>query len=365
VQLLENHLKYLVDYDFTAQMEDDLDSISRGEAEHVEYLHRFYYGNGAHGLKQQLAHKVDEIDARSVSQIAIGQPDGGQEVFVRVGRYGPFIQQGERRAAVPEDLPPDELTLPKALELLARAQQAEEPLGICPSTGKPVYAKVGRFGPYVQRGTPDDAEKPQSASLLKGMNLQEIDLPTALRLLELPRNLGEHPASGDAVMAANGRFGPYIKCGAETRSLPAELSPLDVTLAQALELLAQPKTRGRRTARREPLRVFGPSPVTEQSVHLLEGRYGPYLTDGVTNASLPKGVTPEEITLEQALELLAHRAAQPSARKKSSTRKPAAKSRAAPTKGVLAASTPPATGRARRSAAPKKSGKRDRRALAP
>jgi DNA topoisomerase-1 len=206
VQLLENHLKYLVDYDFTAQMEDDLDSISRGEAEHVDYLHKFYYGNGAHGLKPQLAHKVDEIDARSVSQISIGRPDGGDEVFVRVGRYGPFIQQGERRAAVPEDLPPDELTIAKALELLARAQQAEEPLGTCPLTGKPVYAKVGRFGPYVQRGTPDDAEKPQSASLLKGMNLQEIDLKTALRLLELPRKLGDHPTSGDAVLAANGRF---------------------------------------------------------------------------------------------------------------------------------------------------------------
>ena len=170
--LLESHLPELVDYRFTAQMEDDLDAISRGESGHVDYLRNFYFGNGQAGLKKLLEHKVDEIDARDVSRIALGTPttgDSTEPVFVRVGRYGPFIEQGERRAGVPEGLAPDELSLAKALELLEQAAQGDEPLGVCPETNKPVYLKVGRFGPYVQRGTPEDDEKPQNASLLKGM----------------------------------------------------------------------------------------------------------------------------------------------------------------------------------------------------
>ena len=165
-----------------------------------------------------------------------------------------------------------------------------------------MYLKVGRFGPYVQRGTPDDEEKPQNASLLKGMNPADIDLATALKLLTLPRNLGDHPQNGEPVMAYNGRFGPYVKCGEETRSLPADISPLDVTLEQAVELLAQPKThgRGRAAAKREPLKVFDASPVTEQKVQLLDGRYGPYVTDGETNASLPKGTPAEELTFQRS-----------------------------------------------------------------
>ena len=231
-------------------------------------------------------------------------------MYVRVGRYSPFVEQGERTASLVEETPPDEVTLEMALKLLEQAGKAEEPLGICPDTHKPVYLKVGRFGPYVQRGTMEDEEKPQNASLMKGMTPEDVDLATALKLLTLPRTLGDHPVQGQPVMAFNGRFGPYVKCGDETRSLPADVSPLDVTLEKALELLAQPKTRGRgAAAKKEPLKVFDASPVTGNKVQLLDGRYGPYLNDGETNASLPKGASVEEVTFAEALELLAARAA--------------------------------------------------------
>jgi len=327
-QLLEIHLPNLVDYTFTAQMEDELDAISRGELGHVDYLSAFYFGNGHAGLKRQLENKADEIDARAVSRILIGKPEGAPPIYVRVGRYGPFVEQEDRRASLPEKLAPDELTVSAALELLDGAQQADEPLGYCPQSGKPVFLKTGRFGPYVQRGTPDDDEKPQNASLLKGMDAQEIDLKTALALLSLPRELGSHPQSGQTVMAHSGRFGPYVKCGEETRSLPEDISPLDVSLEQALELLAQPK-RGRRTAaKKTPLKVFEASPVTGSPVELLDGRYGPYVTDGKTNASLPRGMAPEELSFERALDLLAERAARGPTRRtthKKATRKKAKK----------------------------------------
>jgi DNA topoisomerase-1 len=326
VKLLEEHLANLVDYEFTAQMEDALDTISRGEREHVDYLHRFYFGDGRQGLKRQLEHKVEEIDARNISRILIGRPQGGDDVYVRVGRYSPFIEQGERTASLPDEIPPDEVTLEKALELLDQAAQGDQPLGTCPDTGKPVFVKVGRFGPYVQRGTPDDEEKPQNASLLKGMNLEDVDLELALKLLSLPRELGLHAQNGQPVVAYNGRYGPYIKCGDETRSLPADVSPLDVTLQQALELLAQPKTRGRGAAvNREPIKVFPESPVTGKPVLLLDGRYGPYVTDGETNASLPKGTSPDEVDLNEALNLLAARKAKggtASTKKRASKRAP-------------------------------------------
>jgi len=333
-ELLEQHLPSLVDYQFTAKMEDDLDAISRGEAKYLDYLESFYFGDGRPGLKKQLEHKIDEIDARAISSFEIGTPESGFQkgmpIFARVGRYGPFIEQGELRASLPPDLPPDELTLEKAQELLEHAQRADEPLGVCPETNKPVFLKVGRYGPYVQRGTPDDDEKPKNASLLRGMKPEDVDLATALRLLSLPRELGPHPDSGKPVVAAAGRFGPYIKCEKETRSLPADLSPLDVTLEQALALLAQPK-RSRRSAPQEPIKVFDKSPVTDNPVQLLNGRYGPYVTDGETNASLPKDASPEEVTFEQALELLAARKAKGPTKKKA-TKKKTAKKKAAPKK---------------------------------
>jgi DNA topoisomerase-1 len=309
-QLLEEHLPALVDYRFTAQMEDDLDSISRGERTYLDYLNNFYFGNGQAGLKKQLENKVDEINARDVSRILLGTPEAGETIYVRVGRYGPFLEQGERRASIPDSVSPDELTLEAALKLLDQAAEGDKPLGHDPASGKPIYLKTGRFGPYVQLGNAEDEEKPKNASLLKGMQPDQVSVETALKLLSLPRTLGDHPLTGQKVVAYNGRFGPYIKCGEETRSLPAELSPLDVTFEQALELLAQPKKQRRGFgAAKEPLKVLGTSPVTKQEVKLLEGRYGPYVADGVTNASVPKQQAIEEVTLAQALELLAARAA--------------------------------------------------------
>ncbi len=321
-QLLEKHFPDLVDYAFTAQMEDELDSISRGELERIDYLKSFYFGNAHPGLKQQLENKVTEIDARDVSRILVGTPEGGDApsgpVYVRVGRFGPFLEQGERRASIPEDMAPDEVTLGAALKLLEQADQGDEPMGYDPQTSQPVYLKNGRFGPYVQRGSGENDEKPQNASLLRGMRPEDVTLEVALKLLSLPRTLGPHPASGEPVIAQNGRFGPYIKAGEETRSLPGGLSPLDVTLEQALELLAQPKGGHGARRRKEPIKVFDPSPVTGKPVHLLAGRYGPYVTDGTTNASLPRGMKPEEADFEKALELLADRAAKgsPSGRRR-------------------------------------------------
>src|SRR5690606_4327336 len=275
------------------------------------YLRNFYFGNGQPGLKPQLESKAAEIDAREVSRFVIGrasEPDG-EEIYVRVGRYGPFLEMGDRRASLPDDLPPDELTVERALELLENAAKAEEPLGYTPDDHRPVYLKQGRFGPYVQLGSADDDEKPRNASLLPGMSPDEVTLEVALKLLSLPRTLGKHPESGVEVIASNGRFGPYVKCGSETRSLPKDRSPLDVTLQEALQLLAQPKGRRGRPAGGEPLKAFDTSPITGQPVRLLSGRYGPYVTDGSTNASLPKGVEPESVTFSQALGWLAERAA--------------------------------------------------------
>jgi DNA topoisomerase-1 len=312
IRLLEEHLSSLVDYDFTAQMEDYLDEISRNEKGFLEYLKNFYFGETT-GLKPLLESKVQEIDPRTTSRFSIGTPEEGEfreEVFVRVGRYGPFIEQGERKASIPEMLPPDEISLSKALELLENAAIGDQPVGHCPDTGKPVYVKTGRFGPYVQLGNSDDEEKPKNASLLKGMTTEDVNLETALKLLSLPRELGTNPESNEPVISSNGRYGPYIKCGSETRSLPAEVSPIDVTFDQAMALLAQPKVGGRgRAAKKEPIKTFEASPVTGNPVQLLDGRYGPYVTDGETNASLPREAKADELTFAQALELLAARAA--------------------------------------------------------
>ncbi|MDH3718905.1 MAG: type I DNA topoisomerase [Planctomycetota bacterium] len=344
VNLLETHLPTLIDYEFTAQLEDDLDSISRGEADHNEYLHRFYFGNGTPGLKKQLEHKLEEIDAKKIGTISIGAPDDGPPIVVRVGRYAPFLEQGEQRATLPDEMPPDELTVEKAVELLAQSAKAEEPLGVCPDTHKPVYLKVGRFGPYVQRGSLDDEDKPKNASLLKGMQPDDIDLQTALKLLSLPRDLGQDPKTDTAVVVYNGRFGPYVKSGDETRSLPTEMSPLDITLPQALELLAQPKkSRGGFGAKKEPLKVFDESPVTKQKIQLLDGRYGPYVTDGDTNASLPKDSNVEELTFQQALDLLADRATKgPVKKKKKATKKKATAKKKGTTKKKSATKKTPA-----------------------
>jgi DNA topoisomerase-1 len=248
-----------------------------------------------------------------MSRFPLGKPAEGphrEEVAVRVGKYGPFIEQGERKASIPDDLPPDELTLLKALEMLDQASVGDEPLGIHPDTQRAVYLKTGRFGPYVQMAGADEEEKPKNASLLRGMTPADVTLEMAIKLLSLPRTLGEHPESKEPIVALSGKFGPYIKCGSETRSLPAEVSPIDVTFDQAVALLAQPKQQGRgRAAPKEPLKTFEASPVTTQPVKLLSGRYGNYVNDGTTNATLPKDVEPETLTFQQALDLLAERAA--------------------------------------------------------
>ena len=334
-RLLEEHLPTLIDYEFTAQMEDFLDSISRQEAEHVEYLNQFYFGNGKPGLKSQLTTKLEEIDARSTNRFSLGKPELGEnqhEVVLRVGKWGPFVQQGEdddpekRTASLPADLCPDELTLEFAVDLLDKGQIADEPIGTDPESGREVFIKIGRFGPYVQLAATDD-EKAKNVSLLKGMEQEDVNIDVALKLLSLPRELGTHE-NGEAVVAHTGRFGPYIKCGSETRSLPADSSPITVTMQEALALLAQPKTRGR-AAPKEPLKVFEASPVTEQPVKLLDGRYGPYVTDGETNCSLPKGTTVEDITFERALQMLTEKAATSPRKKKKKAKKKAAKKKTA------------------------------------
>ncbi len=359
-QLLEWHLPDLVDYTFTAQMEDELDAISRGEKEHVEYLRSFYYGNTHPGLKEQLENKTQSIDARQVSRILIGKPEGegprAEPIFVRVGKYGPRVEQGRRWARIPEGMAPDELTVAKALELLDQAEQADKPLGYCPETGKPVYLRFGRYGPYVQRGESNDGEKPQNASLLRGMAPESVDLATALALLALPRTLGVHPQTGEPVVACNGRFGPYVKCGKESRSLPPDLSPLQVTLEQALELLAQPKAARNRRRTPEPVKVLPPRPETGQPIQVLIGRYGPYVTDGTVNASIPQGVPPEEITFEQATALLAQKSAQNNGQGRKTRRRAARRTaRAAANRQQSTAEKPQPAKRAK--AAPRKKSK--------
>ena len=306
-QLLERNLPSLVDYAFTAQMESDLDAISRGETEKVAYLKTVSFGHGRGGLQAMLAESPAGIEARGGSSIAIAD-----DVVVRIGHDGPFLEDAEGRRAPlpPEDtLPPDELTAVKCRELLLHACGVDEPLGLCPHSGLPVYAKNGRYGPYVQLGNAvEGGPKPKSCSLLKGMSLHTLDLHTALRLLTLPRTLGPHPDSGKAITALNGRYGPYVTCDGDSRSLPDELSPLDVTHEQAVELLRQPKGQGRRAASAGHTSL-GDSPITAQPVLLRDGRYGPYVSDGHTNASIPSGTDPLSLTLADALALLAARAA--------------------------------------------------------
>ncbi|EMI21512.1 DNA topoisomerase I [Rhodopirellula maiorica SM1] len=343
IRLLETHFGALVDYEFTAQMEDFLDTISRKEAERLEYLRSFYFGDTenpatadhqAIGLKKRLEEKVEEIDPRVTAMFSLGTPTEGEhreEVFVRVGKYGPFLEQGERRGSIPDGLAPDEIDLPKALHLLEQSQVEDEPIGTHPETGKPIYVKVGRFGAYIQLGENDDEEK-RNQSLLRGMEVADLTLEMACKLLTLPRTLGDHPESGAPIQAFDGRYGPYIKCEKDTRSLPAGVSPLEVTLEEAITLLKQPKTRGR-AAPKEPIKKFEqPSPITEGEVKILEGRFGPYVTDGETNASLRKGMDAAEMTFEAALDLLAERAAKgPSKKKKkkASKKKGATKKKAA------------------------------------
>ena len=321
-RLLEQHLTDLVDFDFTARMEDDLDAIARGERTSLPWLSEFYFGgegdNGSDlGLKDRIGSGWEEIDARAISSIGLGEdPATGEPVAVRVGRYGPYLQVGEsdRRVSLRDDIPPDELTLAKALELLEQGAQEDRPLGEDPETGKPVYVKTGRFGDYVQLGDPelDDkgkpkrASKPKMASLWPSMSRETIGLDEALMLLSFPRELGRDPESGDPITVQDGRYGPYVKRGSDTRSLSSHEELATIDLDRAVELFRQPKTR--RGARAQSnLAELGTDPRTELPLVVKSGRFGPYVTDGTVNASVPKAMDPEKLTLEQGAELIAAR----------------------------------------------------------
>jgi DNA topoisomerase I len=335
IGLLEQHFGELVDYGFTAGMEEDLDGIANGDRESVPWLTRFYFGDGRPGLKQLVSDHLGEIDAREINSIPIGGPDSG--VVVRVGRYGPYVQRGDERASIPEDLAPDELTEAKAVELL-EAGSTDREVGIDPESGLAVVVKAGRFGPYVQVGSSEDLTgKPRTASLLRTMDPASVTLEDALKLLSLPRVVGIDPADHQEIVAMNGRYGPYLKKGDDSRSLDSEDQLFTVDLDQATALFAQPKARGRGAAA-APLRELGSDPTSGAPILLKDGRFGPYVTDGTTNASLRKGDTVEGMTPERAIELLADRRAAPPRPgrtiKKTAAKKTAAKKAGAKTAGA-------------------------------
>jgi DNA topoisomerase-1 len=266
--------------------------------------------------------RLGEIDAREVNSLPIGEAEDGELVVARVGRYGPYLQKGDDRASIPDDMPPDELTVDRAIELLTKTSD-ERLLGQHPDTGESILVRSGRYGPYVTTQPLDEGE-PKTASLFKDMSVDEVTLEDALRLLSLPRVLGTDPANGEPVTAQNGRYGPYVKRGTESRSLDSEPALFTVTLDEALALLAQPKPRGRRAAA-APLRELGNDPSSGTPMVVREGRFGPYVTDGQTNASLRKGDSIEELTVDRAAELLAERRARGPAPKKAAARKRPAK----------------------------------------
>ncbi|QQM42503.1 type I DNA topoisomerase [Streptomyces liliifuscus] len=360
VNLLEKHFGRLVDYDFTAKMEDDLDRIARGEAQAIPWLRRFYFGEGdatgaaeagngdgdhLGGLKE-LVTDLGAIDAREVSSFRVD----GSDIMLRVGRYGPYVERGEKdsenhqRADVPEDLAPDELTVELAEELLAKPSGDFE-LGADPQSGHQIIARDGRYGPYVTEvlpeGTPKtgkNAVKPRTASLFKSMSLDTVTLADALKLMSLPRVVGKD-AEGVEITAQNGRYGPYLKKGTDSRSLQAEDQLFTITLDEALAIYAQPKQRGRAAAK-PPLKELGADPVSGQPVVVKDGRFGPYVTDGETNATLRSGDSVEEITPERGFELLAEKRAKSPAKK--TAKKAAAKkapAKKAPAKKTAAKKT--------------------------
>ena len=325
VGLLEAYFTRLVDYGFTASVENDLDDIANGERSRVDWLRRFYFGaenpdavedkeriSAQGGLKRLIESRLEEIDARGVNSIPVGN-DG---VVVRVGRYGPYLQRGEGedtdRASLPEDLAPDELTTEKIEELLS-APSGDIELGTT-ADGREITARSGRYGPYVTDGD-------NTASLFKSMSLDTVNLAQAEQLLTLPRTLGQ--LDGEDVTAQNGRYGPYIKKGSDSRSIDSEEQLFTITLDEAAAILAQPKQRGRRAAAAPPLRELGNDPVSGKAMVVKDGRFGPYVTDGETNASLRRGDAVEELTDARAAELLADRRARGPAKK--TARKSAAK----------------------------------------
>ncbi|MFX0580134.1 type I DNA topoisomerase [Nocardia nepalensis] len=367
VGLLEAYFGRLVDFDFTAAMEDDLDAIAGGREQRGNWLSSFYFG-GDHGvegsvarsggLKKMVGERLDDIDAREVNSIKLFVDDAGRDVVVRVGRFGPYLErmvpnpddpEGDsisQRANLPDDLPPDELT-PEVAEKLFSTPQEGRALGVDPATGHEIVAKEGRFGPYVTEILPEPAPeeapakktakkaaapKPRTGSLFKDMDLATITLDDALKLLSLPRVVGADPVSGEEITAQNGRYGPYLKKGTDSRSLANEDQIFTVTLDEALKIYAEPKRRGRQAASAAALRELGNDAATGKPMVIRDGRFGPYVTDGETNASLRKGDEVESITDERASELLADRRARgpvKKAAKKTAAKKTPAKKAAA------------------------------------
>ena len=370
IGLLEQHFGRLVDYDFTAAMEDELDGIAAGRQRRTDWLHNFYFGGDygvegsisrAGGLKKLVGVNLEGIDAREINSIRLFDDVEGRPVYVRVGKNGPYLERmitgddGEptpQRANLDDSLPPDELTLALAEERFATPQEGR-PLGVDPETGHEIVAKDGRYGPYVTEvlpAPPDDdpgvtakkgkkptGPKPRTGSLLRSMDLQTVTLDDALKLLSLPRVVGVDPATGDEITSQNGRYGPYLKRGTDSRSLATEEQIFEITLDEALKIYAEPKRRGRQSASAPPLRELGADPASGKPMVIKDGRFGPYVTDGETNASLRKGDEVASITDERAAELLADRRARgpvKKAAKKTAAKKTAAKktARKAPAK---------------------------------
>ena len=331
VRLLEENLASLVDYDFTATMEGDLDQIAAGERDGKELLAHFYFGGGtggefwARGLKDTVE-GLGDIDARALNSIEV-QPG----VNVRVGRYGPYLEDAEgKRASVPEELAPDEINAEKVKELFTISADTGRELGNDPENGNLILVKNGRYGPYFTEVLPEDAPKgtkPRTASLFKTMSIESVSLDDALKLLSLPRVVGQDPESGVDITAQNGRYGPYLKKGTDSRSLETEDQIFSITLEQALEIYAQPKTRRGRTAK-PPLKELGTDPNSGKPVVIKDGRFGPYITDGTTNVTVPRASTIEDIDADQAYTLLAEKRAKGPAKKRGTrkaTKKTAAK----------------------------------------
>ena len=336
VNLLQTYFADLVDYQFTAAMEDQLDEIAQGKQDLEPWLKRFYFGDenatselGKKGL-EHMTHEQHEFDFAAINSIALGTAPDGLPVSVRSGRYGPYLIHGEEKVSIPEATEPDSLTIEHALELLAAPSNDRE-LGIDDETGLPIFLKAGRYGPYVQVGEmTNPKEKPKTASLFSTMSLETMTLEDAKKILSLPRNIGNHPEDAEPILAQNGRYGPYITWGKETRSLESEDDIFTLELPGALALLAQPKARGRRAAA-GPLRDLGEDPITKRRVVVRSGKFGLYVTDGEVNATLRLGDAPETLTMERAGELLAERRnAEPSSRpRKAAAKKAPAKKSAA------------------------------------
>ena len=376
VRLLEEHFDALVDYDFTASIDTDLDEIARGERGKEAWLTRFYFGatgdgdtqpiaaeagvgdDALLGLKRLVEENLDEIDAAVINTFPLGHDPDGNLVVAKPGKYGPYVKRGEDTASVPDNLTPDELTVEKALELLA-LPKTDDPIG--EYEGYPVYAKNGRYGPYVQWGDHDDPppglEKPKMSSLFKTMILERMTMDEAEALLQLPRHLGDDPEDGVAIYANNGRYGPYVQKEKDYRNIDSEDQLLQITLAEALQIFSQPKVYkrgGQSMAAKGPLREFGTDPVSERAVVAKDGRFGVYVTDGETNASLGKGDRLEEIAPARAYELLAIRRDAIIAKGGKKTKRKPAKKRAGAKKTAAKKKSPAKKSTAKKKAPAKK-----------